>query len=244
MENNNKIEDLSKNRCIATPPELSKSDKSRPRGQAVSNIYKNYYDIDDTIRIAQAINPNDQDNPNYNQERVFEALERNAELLHVSNDGSDILYVVTSHQGGQSSSRERPIYPGEIKKIFNVYELRLRSATVGLPYRVSEYSIRCCSALKNRQAFNAQSLIGIGAVGAGTQLPNLIIPVGLGLVIRATVGNNGTVYVATSAANTGIAANRITLAVGDAVKLLITNANIVWVAGSAAAQNVDLLVEQ
>lgn len=126
-----------------TAKEASKSDKARSEGDIDKKRYRNYYDINNTITTAQTTDPNDQDNVNYNQEQVFVSLERNAEELIVSNDGNDTLFVIVSHEGGQNFARERPIYPGENKTYYNIYELRLRSPTQGLPYRVTEYPI-CC----------------------------------------------------------------------------------------------------
>lgn len=124
--------------------EASKSDKARSEGDVEIKRYRNYYDINNTITTAQTTDPNDQDNPNYNQEQIFVALERNAEKLWVVNDASlqgTALFVIVSHEGGQNFARERPIYPQEFKVYYNVYELRLRSATKDHAYRVTEYEI-------------------------------------------------------------------------------------------------------
>ena len=125
---------------------LAPLEKKLPEGKIEIRKYRNYYDVNNTITTAQAANPNDEDHPNYNRERVFEVLERNAETIRVTNDGNDTLYIIVSHEGGQNFSRERPIYAGDIKEFYNVYELRLRSPTAGLPYRVTEYKIdvNCC----------------------------------------------------------------------------------------------------
>lgn len=126
--------------------EAGRSQRSKAKGIIESKIYGNYYDINDTIDVAQATNPNDEDHECYNQEKIFEVLERNADILYVSNDGADTLYVIVSHEGGQNFVRERPIYSGEIKVYLNVYELRLRCATINNEYRVSEYKLSsiCC----------------------------------------------------------------------------------------------------
>lgn len=121
--------------------ELSKSDKAHSEGIVERLKYRNYYDINDTITTAQIIDPHDEDYPTYNRERVFESLERNAEILYVANDGTDTLFVIVSHQGGQNFAKERPIYPGDVKEFYNIYELRLRSPKQYLPYRVTEYEI-------------------------------------------------------------------------------------------------------
>ncbi len=105
--------------------------------------YKNYYDVSHTITTAIASNPNDPDVAGYNVENVFRMLQRNAEEITVSNDGSDTLYVIISHGGETNLSQEVPIYASEAKIYYNVFQLLLRSATAGLPYRVTEYKL-CC----------------------------------------------------------------------------------------------------
>ncbi|MDD3474321.1 MAG: hypothetical protein PHP08_00275 [Candidatus Dojkabacteria bacterium] len=122
----------------------SRSEKAIPEGNIETRKFKNYYDNNSTITLAQATNPNDPDVNTYNRERIFVSVERNAEQVIVSNDGTDTLFVIVSHGGEMQWSRERPVYPGENKIYYNVYELRLRSPTASLPYRVSEYPI-CCT---------------------------------------------------------------------------------------------------
>ena len=122
--------------------EASKSEGSIPKGPVEKKVYGNYYDTSNTITTAQLTNPNDPDGPNYNREPIYEALERNAEEIQVSNDnpiGGAILYVISSHSGRQGFSRERPIYPMQTKTFYNIYEIRLRSPVADSPYRVSEY---------------------------------------------------------------------------------------------------------
>lgn len=138
--NQEKIESLSDKSTDA------KSETSIPKGLVQSKVYGDYYDVSNTITVASSADPNDFDSAVYNRERIFEVLERNAERLLVKNDGSDILYVVSTHIGGLSFSREVPIYPGEAKIYYNIYELRLRSSTEGLTYRVTEYNI-CCNSI-------------------------------------------------------------------------------------------------
>lgn len=120
----------------------AKSWEALSQGTLDIRRYANYYDVTDTITTAGSSDPNDFDSPVYNVERVFEYLERYSEIIYVANDGTDILYAIVSHGGRTRFSQEAPIYPGEIKCYFNVYEIRLRSPTAGLPYRVTEYCIR------------------------------------------------------------------------------------------------------
>lgn len=122
-------------------PYDEKSREATERG--LTNIYKyrNYYDITNTIKIAGPENPNDFDSPVYNKERIFEDLERYSDIVNVSNDGTDTLFAIISHGGRTNFSQEAPIFPGEVKTYYNAYELRFRSPTKGLQYRVTEYDI-------------------------------------------------------------------------------------------------------
>lgn len=104
----------------------------------------NFYDISDTITTALASDPGDPDDPNYNRERIYEVLSRYANPVCVANDGTDDLFVRIGHHGTTTFSKEARIIPGDVKTYWRVYELRLRSPTKGLPYRVSEYKL-CCN---------------------------------------------------------------------------------------------------
>jgi hypothetical protein len=103
-----------------------------------------FYDINSTIATALTTDPLEQDHPDYNREQVYVSLERNAPLIYVINDAPTTqgatIFVIASHEGGEHFSRERPIYPGEVKEYKNIYELRLRS-TAQIAYRVTEYKL-------------------------------------------------------------------------------------------------------
>lgn len=144
-----------------------KGHEAIPKGEISQKKYSNYYDISNTITTAGASDPNDFDSTVYNRERIYVTTERNAEILTVKNDGVDTLYIVISHGNELSMTREVPLYPGEAKAYYNVYELRLRSPTAGTPYRVTEYSL-CCEGTKTSKAINPE-LLAITAVAANLQ---------------------------------------------------------------------------
>jgi hypothetical protein len=123
----------------------AKSWEAISRGKLEVRRYANYYDIHGTITTAAASDPHDFDSAVYNVERIFESLERYAEIIYVTNDGTDNLYVIVSHGGRTRFSTEAIIYPGEVKFYLNIYEIRLRSPTLGLPYRITEYRISTIS---------------------------------------------------------------------------------------------------
>lgn len=118
-----------------------KSSENLSNGVVESNKYKDYYDVSKTITTAGASNPNDFDSTVYNRERIYVDKGRNAERLLVRNDGTDTMYLLVSHGNEMSQSAEVPLYAGEIKIYYNVYELRLRSPTAGNLYRVMEYEL-------------------------------------------------------------------------------------------------------
>jgi hypothetical protein len=144
-----------------------KSHENVSHGIVESNKYKDYYDVSHTITTAGSSNPNDFDSAVYNRERIYVDKGRNAERLLVINDGPDTLYLVVSHGGELNQSAEVPMYAGEIKIYYNVYELRLRSPTAGTAYRVMEYELNQNEAglIKTIQT----ELLPITAVAANAQ---------------------------------------------------------------------------
>lgn len=128
--------------------ELMKDQDSISKGPVKYNIYGKYYDVTKTILTAAsgALNSIDQDSNLYQSENVHDSLQRNGDVVHLINDGTDYLYARVSQGGSQKFSQENIIYPGDTKDYYNVYELRLRSPTAGLPYRFSEHEISrtCC----------------------------------------------------------------------------------------------------
>lgn len=230
--------------------------------------YDNYYNTGQTIIANATPNPaagqllepdgvTAAGTPNYQREQVHVTLQRNAPKIGVINDGSSIIYVIAT-QDAETWSNEAPVLPGEARFFYNVWELRLRSPNAGNLalltggiYRVTEYDFwlsysagTTITAQGNRPAFTAQV---VNAPVLGALLPNIIVPGGYALVVRANILNAGQVFVANSianATNAAIPGNRNTLNAGDTVRLYITNANLVAVAGSGAGQNVDIIVEQ
>lgn len=141
--------------CQSKRDEEIKGKDAISRGKVETKKYTNYYDRSFTIPRATASDPNDFDSSAYagnssttfgagaavGRVEIFTDLERYADIIYVANDGSYTLFYVISHGGKTNFSKEEPIYPGEVKCFFHVYELRFRSPTNALPYRVSEYCL-------------------------------------------------------------------------------------------------------
>lgn len=172
----------------------AKSWEALSQGNLDIRRYANYYDVANTINTAGAINPNDFDSPVYNVERVFEYLERYAEIMYVANDGTDNLFVIVSHGGRTVFSQEAPIYPGEVKCYFNVYEIRLRSPTARLPYRVTEYCINNISEISSipieKANLHNQALPAINTNWLATDITPTNIPTTLMIEVAVSVAGN------------------------------------------------------
>ncbi len=89
----------------------------------------------------------------YDRIRVFDSMERKCDIT-IINDGSDSLYFIINrngidHEEEMWSQAEIMIYPGEAWKIYNVYELRIRSETQGNKYRITEDDIVSTSTIRS-----------------------------------------------------------------------------------------------
>lgn len=202
------------------------------------------------------------DNSGYQSEFVYDSLmpHRKAPRITVINDGTDTItdktIFVISTSNGSEWTAETPILIGEARAFYDVWELKLRSPTAGVSYRVTEwdiwlpYSRAIAPATVNLNSFTAQNVAV--PFPAGGLLPSIPVPNGFALVVRANVNNTNQIFLAgpspggNAVANVGVAATRITLNAGDAVRLFISNANLVAVLDSVAAgvDTVDILVEQ
>lgn len=115
-------------------------------GDATTPIRGEYYDHDRTIAVAGLVDPVNPDSPVYNRERIHNDIGQNAEFVQVINRGTDNLFVRSCHEGQMQFTDETVLAPGVTKWYVNIYELRCRSPTQGLPYTVTEYYMRlgCC----------------------------------------------------------------------------------------------------
>ena len=214
----------------------------------------NLYDERYTSIIATPDKPESQDViatttfAGYTQHRINEKIHRNASKLYVINDGPTALYVVSTPDAKRWSADEAIVYSGESREFYNVYEIRVRTPEADHIYRVTEYDHKLTYASANTP--NRSSLVirtedDIAVLGVGTtQLPDVTVPNGFTVVIRADPNNTGIVYITTSIARLAAVATRAPLNAGDVVRFYITNVDLLYVAGSIANQDVNIFVEQ
>jgi len=108
----------------------------------------NYYDVEDSIgnaldesgAVSTAQNALRIDDSGYIRDRIFDRIGMLAPKLNVYNDGPGTWNIRASYEGQQFSD-EIAIREGEKKTYFNVYELKHRSSTLGLNYRVTELDV-------------------------------------------------------------------------------------------------------
>lgn len=204
-----------------------------------------------TTTIATPTTPSSPDTiataaiPGYDSLQINHLLSRNSPRLTLINDGPGTLYVISSDDGERWSQTEIIVQFGEYRVLNNVFELRLRSPQL-TSYRATEgeiytsYSV--VSADLNRADFNTgQTLVPVP--GVAVQLPNIAIPDGFALVIKALPANAGRVYIGHTAADAQVPANAYSLGPNEHVELKITNANLVYLDAAAVNDGVEIVVE-
>lgn len=111
-------------------------------------VRRNYYDVSNAIGTALDTSGTTSaaqgslsiEDSRYVREQIFDRIGIVAPKLNLYNDGPGTWYIRISYEGQQFSD-EIALLEGEKKTYFNVYELRHRSETVGLNYRVTELDI-------------------------------------------------------------------------------------------------------
>ncbi len=137
------------------PPDILKNDRSEEIIALLSQIAEslathrtNLYDVSNSIGNAvdstgitsTAQNAMRVDESGYIREQIFDRIGIPAPKLNAYNDGPGTWYIRVS-QDGQQFSAEIALLEGEKKTYSNVYEIRHRSDTLGLTYRVTELDI-------------------------------------------------------------------------------------------------------
>lgn len=79
--------------------------------------------------------------PLYTREKIYYTIGRKAEKIYVINRGQGRLYIRVSYKEGEVFTDEIVVREGEYIILNNVYELRHRSNTSGLSYRITEHDI-------------------------------------------------------------------------------------------------------
>lgn len=70
---------------------------------------------------------------------VYDILDRTSPELYFLNQGPGTIFVRLSKNGKSFSESESVMFEGESKTFYDVYELRIRTATANTEYRVSEF---------------------------------------------------------------------------------------------------------
>jgi len=96
--------------------------------------------------------------------------------------------------------------------------------------------------LLQREAWEHDQVL-VPTPGHAEQMPELEVPAGFDLVIRGIPTNTGNVYIGKSEGAASQATKRITLAAGEAVKLRVSNASLVFVDAAVANEGVEYFVE-
>ena len=84
----------------------------------------------------------------------------------------------------------------------------------------------------------------VAAAGIAEQLPDVQVPDGYDLVVKAKVGNEGNIYVGNSKENAEDHTVTFSLAAKESVTLAVINANVVWIDADNNGEGIEGIVEQ
>lgn len=96
--------------------------------------------------------------------------------------------------------------------------------------------------LLQRDAWDHDQVL-VPTPGHAEQLPAIAIPTGFELVIRAKPTNTDDVYIGKTEAFASLATKRITLAAGEAAKLRVSNASLIFVDAAVANEGIEYFSE-
>ncbi len=192
-----------------------KGRESISRGEIKRKKFISYYDMHFTISQATAADPNDFDSPSYqiinaagqvisgprSNSTIRELQGRVPDVIRVINDGSDTLFVIEAHEGSTKYTKEEPVYAGQYKDYWYIADLRYRSPTLGLPFRVMEYETEpgggiVGSAFQpiDKAVLHNQALPAIGANWLAVDLTPTNVPTNFRINVSSTVA--GTLSIA------------------------------------------------
>jgi len=111
--------------------------------------------------------------------------------------------------------------------------------------KIFSSSVQALALMPNLTSFIIQTL-NVTTAGTPVQLPDIPVPDGVELVIRAKYSNgrNGIIYLANSSVNTADPNKRTELRMGESIGLLVQNANLVWIDANKNNIGIEIIVEQ
>ena len=84
----------------------------------------------------------------------------------------------------------------------------------------------------------------VAAAGIAEQLPDVDVPDGYNLVVKAKAGNAGNIYIGNSKENAEDHTVTFSLAAKGSVTLAVINANVVWIDADNNGEGIEGIVEQ
>jgi hypothetical protein len=94
----------------------------------------------------------------------------------------------------------------------------------------------------NQPTFRVE-VITVPLAGTPVQLPDISIPDGVEIAIRALQNGARRVLLANSSANTGISTKRTELRSGEAIGLALTNTNLIWIDATGNNTSIEIIIE-
>jgi len=120
-----------------------------------------------TIPVAVTTKP-DPDNTTtggYTKLNIHDIIERNAPVIYFLNQGPGPIYALRSESINSFSESEIPIYPGEKKELFNIFELRFRTTIANTSYIITEHPTELILQNFDDRTVTPQHIFGWADVG-------------------------------------------------------------------------------
>ena len=153
-------------------------------------------------------------------------------------DQSDLTRQLKQLEHGRRAKRiaQLSAYNAALKKEWSLPSIMFTS----LKKRINDMARRLLNETGNTPTWRAK-VFTVTTAGTPVQLNDLTVPDGYSVALRALIANGaGLIYLANTSANTASAANRFILRPGDAIKLHISNLNLVWIDGSVDRKSTRL----
>jgi len=113
-----------------------------------------------------------------------------------------------------------------------------------VPDATTVYVIRTARGIVPNRSAWTHGHKDVPIAGTAVQLPNVKVPDGFALVLKAKVDNNSYIYYGNSKENAENSPPRCTLAPSESIALSVTNANLLWINAAVDGDGVEYIVEQ
>lgn len=181
--------------------------------------------------------------PSLPREMPWREIEELIDVLKGVSSKLDFLIRNTASRAIQTSVPSNGNVDNLISKLDDFISRIGEQATSSLPFGVVSTLDEISKSTQNFPGW-AHGIKDVTEAGSAEQLPDVRIPNGINLIVRAKPRNTDSIYLGNSKTNASRAVTRIELSAGEAAKLKIKNANLVYTDSVVSGEGVEYFVEQ